>query len=50
MDRRAFITTTGAAAVGLASNSILTARAQGKELRPTSVEFFSSQAQNFIWT
>ena len=37
MDRRAFITATGAAAVGLASNPILTARAQGKEVRPTSV-------------
>src|ERR1700730_628852 len=36
MDRRTFITTSTAAAVGLASNAISTPRAQGKQPRPTS--------------
>ncbi len=42
MDRRTFITTSGAAAVGLASNPnpILTTPAQGKQPRPTSAEGF----------
>ena len=40
MDRRTFITTSTAAAVGLASNPILTSRAQGKQPRPTSTEGF----------
>ncbi len=40
MDRRTFITTSSAAAVGLASNPILTARAQGKQPRRTSAEGF----------
>src|SRR6202163_2383692 len=40
MNRRTFITTSSAAAVGLASNPIITARAQGKESRPTSTEGF----------
>src|ERR1700688_3062786 len=40
MDRRTFITTGTAAVAGLASNPILTARAQGKQPRPTSAEGF----------
>ena len=40
MDRRTFITTSTAAAVGLASNPILTARAQAKAPRPTPAEGF----------
>jgi peptidoglycan/xylan/chitin deacetylase (PgdA/CDA1 family) len=40
MDRRTFITASTAAAVGLASNPILTARAQGKQARPTPSEGF----------
>ena len=40
MDRRTFITASTAAAVGLASNPILTARAQGKQPRPTPSEGF----------
>jgi len=40
MDRRTFITTSSAAAVGLASNPILATRAQGKQPRPTSTEGF----------
>jgi len=40
MDRRTFITTTTAAAVGLAGNPISTTRAQGKQPRPTSSEGF----------
>jgi len=40
MNRRTFITTSSAAAVGLASNPISTTRAQGKQPRPTSTEGF----------
>src|SRR5258707_3365264 len=40
MDRRTFITASSAAAVGLASNPILTTRAQGKQPRPISTEGF----------
>ncbi len=40
MDRRTFITASTAAAVGLTSNPILTARAQEKQPRPTSTEGF----------
>src|SRR6266478_7104194 len=42
MDRRTFITTSTAAAVGLGANSLLTGRAQGKEKepRPISTEGF----------
>jgi hypothetical protein len=40
MDRRTFITTGTAAAVGLASNPTLTTRAQGKQPRPTLTEGF----------
>ncbi len=40
MDRRTFITISTAAAVGLASNPILTARAQAKAPRPTPAEGF----------
>jgi hypothetical protein len=40
MDRRTFITTSSAAAVGLASNPILTTRAQAKAPRPISTEGF----------
>jgi hypothetical protein len=38
MDRRTFITTSTAAAVGLASNAISTTRAQGKQPRSTLTE------------
>src|ERR1700704_6543629 len=40
MDRRTFITTSTAAAVGPASNAISTTRAQGKQSRPISTEGF----------
>jgi peptidoglycan/xylan/chitin deacetylase (PgdA/CDA1 family) len=40
MNRRTFITTSTTAAVGLASNPILTSRAQRKEPRPTPAEGF----------
>jgi peptidoglycan/xylan/chitin deacetylase (PgdA/CDA1 family) len=40
MDRRTFITTSSAAAVGLASNPILTTNAQAKTPRPTPTEGF----------
>src|SRR5438552_18109554 len=40
MDRRTFITTSTAAAVGLGAAPMLTSRAQGKESRPTPTEDF----------
>src|SRR5260370_12927249 len=40
MDRRTFITTSTAVAVGLGASQILTTRAQGKEPRPTPSEGF----------
>ena len=40
MNRRTFITTSTAAAVGFGASQILTSRVQGKEPRPTSAEGF----------